>query len=802
MAVKISCPKDKNMGGVVVATALSMFAFGAEAPAAAHATMPPRELAAAVKTYRIPAGSIAVALNRLAEVNGVQMVYRAQLTRDLKTRGLSGSYAIEDALGKLLTGTGLGYRLSPDGKSVSIVLAQNDTGTQTDAGGVALPTVEVTATGDGGEGGGADEGGPGGPHDPAAYAVPNAVTATKTNTPIMQTPVSVQVVPQQVLQDQQVVVIEQALQNVSSVYTIGNGGGQSGFSIRGFTTYEYYLDGVRVNTVLGTGARDLADIQQIEVLKGPASILYGRIEPGGLVNLVRKQPESTPSYDVQQQVGSYGFYRTTTDATGPVTPDGNLLYRFDGAYENAGSFIDYVHNDRIFVAPRLHWAPTEDTQANFYLEYFHAHDPNLQGIPTLYNFVAPVPISNNYNEVAHFPTDDLRVGFNWTHNFNPNWSLTQRFDADFRHQTLANAVDNFDPDPLNCTLISCPLQRFILANPYVYNQDYYTSLELTGHFDTFGLSHTLLLGADFYLNNSGFESVNNFTTVPTIDLFHPVHSGDLSYFLLKPDTLGFTKFGQDWYGTYLQDQITLPYNFHLLAGFRYDNAGQSQTGINTIPAYSVSYFQSRENAVKPRFGLLWQPIPQLSLYGDYVENFGLTNGVGANNTPLPPSEARQWEAGVKTDLLNNRLTATVAWFDIIKTNVATPSPDPLQAAQGFLVATGAVRNTGVEFDIQGQLTPEWKTIGSFAYINSKIVKDTGVAFDAAGNPITTQGNTGNRFFGVPALGGSLWAVYEPQAEPFKGLSLGVGDSRIDVGLIQRGKQLSEVCHGRPYPASP
>lgn len=753
MADGISCPRDKQMGGVVVATALSMFAFGAEAPAAAHVTMPPSELATAVKSYRISTGSIAVALNRLAETNNVQMVYRAQLTRDLKTRGLSGSYAMEDALGKLLAGTGLTYRLSSDGKAVSIILAQNDTGTQTDAGAIALPTVEVTATqgGSAGEGGGTGEGAPGGPNDPAAYSKPDAVTGTKTDTPIMQTPVSVQVVPQQVIQDQQVVLIEEALQNVSGVYTIGNGGLQNTFTIRGFQAREYYVDGVRVNTFLGTPQRDLADIQRIEVLKGPASILYGRIEPGGLINLVTKQPQATPHYELQQQFGSFGFYRTTMDLTGPVTADGNLLYRFDGAYENAGSFRDLAHNDRVFIAPRLHWAPTQDTQANLYLQYFDSNDPLVPGIPTLNSFVAPVPISRNFGELATLATEDLRVGFNWTHSFNPNWSLTQRFDADFRNQSSKTpSVFISAADPLNCTLNSCPIQRSLLLNPYQKEQDYYTSLELTGHFDTFGLAHTLLLGADYYLNNSALEGLFKFVDVPPIDLFHPVHSGNLAFLLNNPDFADFGKLGQDWYGAYLQDQVTLPYNIHLLAGFRYDNAGQNATDITPIGGPpTVSHSESREDALKPRFGLLWQPIPQLSLYGNYVEGFGLSNGLGAGGTLLPPSEARQWEAGMKTDLLDNRLSATVAWFDIIKTNVTSVDP----TNPNFEIATGAVRNTGVEFDIQGQLTPELKIIGSFANINSRIVKDAGV--DVNGNP--TIGNTGNRFFGVPALGGSLWA---------------------------------------------
>ncbi|MGO9720581.1 MAG: secretin and TonB N-terminal domain-containing protein, partial [Methylocella sp.] len=207
------------MGGIAVATALTMFAFGAEAPAAAHATLPPSELAAAVKTYQIPAGSIAVALNRLAETNNVQIVYRAQLTRDLKTRGLSGSYAMEDALGKLLAGTGLAYRLSGDGKAVSIILAQNDTGAQTDANGaITLPTVDVTANQQGAPGGGgaggsgcgsyggapcSGFGGAGLAQDPfnTSYVLPDASVGTKTDTPVMETPVNVQTVTQQVLQD-------------------------------------------------------------------------------------------------------------------------------------------------------------------------------------------------------------------------------------------------------------------------------------------------------------------------------------------------------------------------------------------------------------------------------------------------------------------------------------------------------------------------------------------------------------------------------------------------------------------------
>ncbi len=742
------------MGSTLAAMAMSAFAMGAPS-STAQASIPPQEVTDAVRSYTIPAGSMADALSAFADANGFHLLYDTRLTQAMKSRGLSGQYSPQQGLGLLLSGTGLAYRFVRKGRSVSIVLAQNDTGTQSDAGGIALPTVDVTATGDGGAG----EGGPGGPHDPTAYAVPNSTTATKTDTPIMQTPLSVQVVPQQVLKDQQVVFLDQALQNVSNVYTIANAGQQACYMIRGFFTCNYYLDGVRVNDFWGAAPRDMADIQQVQVLKGPASILYGRLEPGGLIELDTKQPLNTPYYSIEQQIGSYGFYRTVMDMTGPVTPDNNLLYRFDAAYDNAQSFRELDHLNSIFLAPRLHWAPTQDTQFNFYLEYRHDRAALDFGTPVLSNYLAPVPISRNYGAPdSAFKTNyDARVGFNWLHAFNDSWTLVQRFDAEYR-DLIGTGVVPLSPD---CTITFCQIPRIVNQQP-VTLQDYYTSLELTGHFDTLGAAHTLLVGGDYLLNHTSSTDIFVASTVPSTFLFNPVPTGNLAYLLANPDSTSAFISQEDWYGFYLQDQVTLPYNVHLLAGVRYDNAGTTSEGINTFPApMTVTSSGFRSDAVKPRFGLLWQPIPQLSLYGNYVENFGIANSPNPNQAPLPPTLARQWEAGMKTDLLENRLSATVAWFDIVKTNVATPDPNPALAALGYAVATGAVRNTGIEFDIQGQLSPEVKIIGSYATIDSKIIKDN-------------NGEVGERFYGVPRNGGSLWAVYSPLAEPVKGLALGAG----------------------------
>ena len=609
-----------------------------------------------------------------------------------------------------------------------------------------------------------------------SYNVQNATTATKTDTPIMETPVSIQVVPQQVLKDQQTVRIDKAVQNVSGLYqATGTGALQSYFTLRGFQSFDYYRDGVRVNNGGFTPFRQTANLEQIEVLKGPASILYGRIEPGGLTNLVTKQPLASPYYALGQQFGSFDFYRTTIDATGPLTKDDTLLYRVNLAYENLGSFIDFIDNQRTFVAPVLRWNLSPQTQANFYLEYQHSRDGLNYGIPVLGNRPAPVLRGLSLQEPgAYQNTDEVRVGFNWSHAFNEQWTLRHRFDTDLLDFPETATVLPLDiQDPQNCTRSQCTVNRLTQDLPNQKRQDYYTILDLTGKFDTFGLQHTLLLGGDFW-HEHWQQRLRTFTA-PSIDLFNPVHTGapNLSPADLLYDSNGSSN--EEWYGVFLQDQVKLPYGLHLLAGFRHDNASSSFDYLDTVSNVRMAS-GLREHATKPRFGVLWQPIPELSLYGSYVENFGLSNGRSVDSA-LPPTTAQQWEVGLKTAFFGGRVTGTLAWFDLTKQNIATPDPDPARAAAGFSVVTGEARNRGIELDIAGELWPGVKAIAVYAYIDSKITKDRGLDFvnlDVNGNPAITPGNTGNRFFGVPRNGGSFWLTYEPQAHAARGLKIGAG----------------------------
>lgn len=584
-----------------------------------------------------------------------------------------------------------------------------------------------------------------------SYHVTNAVTATKTDTPIMETPFSIQAVPKQVIRDQQAVRLDTALNNVSGVFQNQSFSLVESFNLRGFTTFDYYREGVRVQAALSqAGRREMANLEQIEVLKGPASILYGRIEPGGMINLVVKKPQAQPYYSLQQQIGSYDFYRTALDATSKLNESGSLLYRFNMSYENSGSFREFVRNDRVFFAPVVQWKLSDRTQITFDVEYGKGKVRPEYGTVASGNRPVSIPIERNLGEsFARANYDSTLAGFQWSHQFNDQWKVQHRF-------YVQDSTENDDVVlPLGLQPDGRTLDRFFAGFRDNKQRTYSTSLDLTGHFDTGFAKHTLLVGGDYYYFRNTGTLIDNFA-FPSIDIFNPVRGG-------APDRDPADDFAYDtkekWFGLYLQDQIQLPHHVHILAGMRYDNA--------EIAAGSQ---ESKQQKVLPRFGLLWQPIKALSLYGNYVEGFGIPNlfSFAMGGTPLKGQTSQQWEAGVKTELFDGRWTGTLAWFDLTKQNIPTGHPDPALAALGFSVLTGEARNRGVEMDLAGEVLPGLNVIGNYAYTDSKITQNN-------------DETVGNRFPNVPKHAGSLWATYQFQEPRLTGWKVG-------AGLLVRGER--------------
>ena len=338
--------------------------------------------------FDIAAQDLGPALQKLAAQSGVSIFYASDSVAGRKAQALKGQYSTNAALTRLLSGSGLIYSVSADGsisvKPASVLLNKAEP--------TVLKTVKVSADAvrdvtD--------------PYN-QDYVLPNATSGTKTDTPIMETPLNVQVISKQVLKDQQVINLGDALKNVSGVTTgsfYGNDVGSPGNSgqgapyqlitLRGFASESFFRNGFRLQQ--GSASRDMANVESVEVLKGPAAILYGLVEPGGMVNVVTKQPLATPYYALNQQFGSYNLYRTTADATGPLTKDGSLLYRMNLSYENSGSFRDFVYNDDIFLAPTLKWIISPKTQATLEMEYQHKNYGTDNGFVPMYpNLMIPL----------------------------------------------------------------------------------------------------------------------------------------------------------------------------------------------------------------------------------------------------------------------------------------------------------------------------------------------------------------------------------------------------------------------------
>jgi iron complex outermembrane receptor protein len=595
----------------------------------------------------------------------------------------------------------------------------------------------------------------------SGYVAKRGSTATKTDALIHDTPVSIQVVPREVMDDQQVISVKEAAKNVSSVLP-SHYQFYEAYTIRGFDTgTDVYRNGLRQPSF---SDQQTANVEQVEILKGPAAILYGRIQPGGMVNVVTKRPQAQPYYSIQQQVGSFGLYRTTLDATGPVTDDGTLLYRFNAAHQTNDSFVDYVTNKSTFLAPTLTWRPSARFELN--MEYEHQRrtyvhfGTNGGGVPAIGNRPADIPRERYIGDPSISVNNPNRqdrdyLGFDWSYALNDQWKLKHRFGY--------TAVDYYTSYAGARALTeSTGVLTQTLQGAFQDRKSYATNLDLVGEFTTENIQHQVLLGVDYFqlkqnYRGLGLSGIN--IVVPPINIFNPVYGDNSALVSTTPDNSFFVR-KEHWTGIYFQDQMKIGKKWHLLLGGRFDDASHG-TGSHYVVGGSLATAWSRlvmrnDKSFSPRVGVLYQPVPALSLYGNYVESFGTNNGVSASGQPHDPQEARQYEVGAKSELLDGKLTTTVALFDITKTNVLTRDP----ANPAFTIPIGEARSRGLELDVSGRIDRNWTVIGNLTYDQAEITKDN-------------SGNQGKILPGVPARSGSIWAKYDTGSAT-QGFSFGAG----------------------------
>lgn len=648
------------------------------------------------------------------------------------------------------------------------------------------------------------------------YSVQDATAATKTQTPIAVTPASIEVVPRAVIDDRKESDLSEVVENVSGVWFVPNLGGYSSFTIRGFNTTAIYRDELRVGPagLWIANTFDTSNLQSVEVLKGPAAMLYGRGEPGGLIAMVTKKPLDTPHYSLEQQFGSSEYYRTLLDATGPLDKDKTLLYRVTGAFQTNDSTVrDFVSGDRWNSAGALTYRPSDWTEVTYDIEGSKQRFKPDTGLIAWGDAPISVPISRSFQD-PNEPYDNLLNLYNGVNlkqklyeDSNSQWTLNGRFLA----RNYKTSDTEIIPAPPTAETAILPifgginlgafnpatgiLQRNIFAQDYS-ERSWLGNADLTGKFDTFGVKHDILIGYD-NSKASGDYLANGAYGVPdpalAINVWAPSYG--IPSWMFSPTALDLQYArsptpAQRWKqwdsGLYAQDHLTVLDRLHIIGGGRWDYAvhGISSTDLFGDPARfpsDVNVPKWGEHAFSPRVGVLFEMAPWLRPFADWSRSFGVNNGVDPLGRQLPPELAEQWEAGLKGQFFEKNLTATLALYQLTKHNIATSVPGSLTTS-----IVGDVRSRGVELDVSGRVNDNLSVIGNYAHTQTKILEfaDENPDLLPIVYPNTSAvvvSDRGNSWPNVPPNSGSIWAKYDWKGYLVKeGASFGMGVRYEDV----------------------
>lgn len=586
------------------------------------------------------------------------------------------------------------------------------------------------------------------------YRATRSASATKTDTAIRDIPQSISVIPATVLKDLGSTNVERALEFAGGVSKQNNFGGLTlyEYSVRGFTTSEFYQDGFSANRGYPS-TPDAANIERIEVLKGPAASLYGRGDPGGTVNIVTKKPQPEAFTTVQTSAGSWDRYRTAVDVNTPLDSEGNVLSRVNLAVEDNHSFRDHVQSKRVFVAPSFSWQLDPDTSLLVESEFVRHSSTFDRGIVD-----APgVSRSTFLGEPNDGDIDNHnnRLQATLEHHLNDAWKL--RLASHYKQGSLwgdasENRALNIDGHTVN--------RRYRERSTGWH--DSITQLELRGLFDIGSWQHELLVGTE-YEDYRKKERVTTIAGSPyAIDIYNPVYG--------QPKPNG-QRSGTDFFeqtkshALNLQDQIVFTDRLRGMVGARFEHFEQRIDDFTRNHAKA----EQTHDAFTQRAGLLYQLTPQVGVFANASTSFKPNSGLGADNKSFKPEEGVGYEVGIKSELFDDRLSATLAAFHIEKENVLTLDP-----ATNLNRAVGKARSQGLDLQLTGQVTDAVRVIGAFAYIDAEVTKGDKVI------------PAGSRILGVAKRSGSLLGVYEFQDGALRGSDLGaaftyVGDRSGEAG---------------------
>lgn len=586
---------------------------------------------------------------------------------------------------------------------------------QSDAADNVLPAVQVTGSGDFG------------------FTAQQAVSSTKSDKPLFETPQSISVLTRELLDARQVTSLNEAIQTTAGVSSGGYGRrGWDDFSIRGQRASEsIYVDGLK----LGQGsyiAQEVFGVERIEIVKGPASINFGQMQPGGIVNMVSKRPRAEAFGQVGFTVGSYGYRQATFDFGRPLeSANGKAAFRINAMLSDADDPTDYVYYKNRYIAPSISLDFGPRTDFTILASYYDREYIRQQGLPTRGSLL---PNPNGQLDrslfigdpgVGPYEGEQSTIGYALTHRFDSGWTLRQNFrwldmNMNGRAVFVGGALQNNTSQPRNVTLQDVDEHAVALDS----------NIERTYNWG--GVAHTVMAGLD--LNRDRVYSGNTRCAIGNLNVYAPIYN--MPYSGCAAQTI--TDTTVQYAALYLRDQIKFNDRLSLNLALRHD-----KVETETLNLRNGSVQKQDSNANTGNAALMYQVSPNVAPYIGYATSFSPNTGTTVDGNQLKPEEGKQSEVGVKFQSDDKRLNASLAYYDLTRKNVS--QSDPVNT--GYQIQIGEERSKGFEAEVAADLRNGWSLAGALALIDAEITDDTNAA------------NIGKRLQNVPRRAASFLANY-------------------------------------------
>ncbi|KAB0488917.1 TonB-dependent receptor [Pseudomonas psychrophila] len=565
--------------------------------------------------------------------------------------------------------------------------------------------------------------------------VKDVTTATRTSTPARYVPQAIDSVKTSNVLDYGINSLGEALSGIPNVSSTADTRFDS-LRIRGFdASNDFYLDGIRDDSQY---VRDLHNIERIEVLKGPAAVLYGRGSQGGIINRVSKMPQFGRQSSIQAQGGSEDLRSLYADLS--TDPSDTISLRLNMGNEDKNSFRDHVSGNRQLFAPSMSWQITPDLNWLVQYEYSRYNRTPDRGIPSINGRPADVSRGTSYggkNDYIDDKTQNLRSRLSYE--LSENWQLRHtlgvfKLDSEFENTYLTGY------NPITNRVDRQSWQQDMST------RNIFNNLEIEGGFDTFGLEHRLLTGLEIGSQRRD-PKLFKALSAPSVDLYNP--DRNLRTTGAMP-TFSDSHTEVESQGLYVQDQIRFNDQWQVLAGLRYDRFDIESTNY----LKKTDRTEDRQShSTSPRLGVVWTPLENHSFYASWTKTFspvgggliGITPGAAGNTNDLSPELTKQKEIGVKSDWMGDRLSTTLAVYELELYNRRTK--DPLNPTITLL--SGLQRSRGIELTASGKLGGNWYMRGGIGLQDATVVKDN-------------NGLEGKRINGVAKRNGSLFITWKPE----------------------------------------